>query len=284
MNASASRMNGNGRILNSLIQPLNSAANAAAKNLGFNISPNSANSSGGMVSTAIFIGFLLLIVAAIVTVFYYFGSDVSQGWDSFVKTVKGYFGSSDASPSPAPPSTEAPTQQPMPEQESEGSLAKAASTMEKVLPGGSEVFNVASNRFTYYDAQPLCKAFGAELATYEQVKDAWKKGADWCNYGWVKGQMAVYPTSDETFAKLQGGPEEQRMSCGNPGLNGGYFDNPELRFGVNCYGKRPAEKQLDASELSKNAPISPDALAFDKKVNKYKSEIDTIPVSPFNSR
>ncbi len=115
------------------------------------------------------------------------------------------------------------------------------------------------------------------------MKDAWKKGADWCNYGWVKGQMAVYPTSDETFAKLQGGPEEQRMTCGTPGVNGGYFDNPELRFGVNCYGKRPAQKQLDASELSKNAPVSPDALAFDKKVNQYKSEIDTIPVSPFNA-
>ena len=34
-------------------------------------------------------------------------------------------------------------------------------------------------------------AFDAELASYDQVKDAWQKGADWCNYGWVKGQAAA---------------------------------------------------------------------------------------------
>jgi hypothetical protein len=160
----------------------------------------------------------------------------------------------------------------------------AAAIVEKVLPsGGNEVFNVSSNKYTYYDAQPLCKALGAELATYEQVKEAWDRGADWCNYGWVKGQMAVYPTSDETYSKLQQGPEEQRMSCGLAGVNGGYFDNPEMRFGVNCYGKKPSQSQHDQRELSKNAPLSPDALAFDKKVNQYKSEVDAIGVTSFNT-
>jgi hypothetical protein len=162
---------------------------------------------------------------------------------------------------------------------------KAAQNIEKIIPGGlgKEVFNVSSNKFTYYDAAPMCKALGAELATYEQVKDAFSKGADWCNYGWVQGQMAVYPTQKETYEKLQLGPEEQRMTCGTVGLNGGYFDNPEMRFGVNCYGDKPAKSQHDAAELSKGAPISPDALAFEKKVNQYKSEADTIGVNPFNS-
>ena len=252
---------------------------------------NTNSGSGSMLSSVFFWGILLVIIAGVVLSFYYFGDALKESWNTFTEVVKGYF--SPAAPSTMPPTTEGPTEAPTepPSDTSTESpslgpsdIAKAASTMEKVLPGGNEVFNVSSNRFSYYDAQPLCKAFGAELATYEQVKDAWKKGADWCNYGWVKGQMAVYPTSDETYAKLQGGPEEQRMSCGTPGVNGGYFDNPELRFGVNCYGKRPAEKQHDASELSKNAPISPDALAFDKKVNQYKSEIDSITVSPFQSR
>ena len=272
--------------MNSLIAPLNSAANAAtnfaAKNLGLNMN-SGANSTGPSTGMIVSIVILLLIVAAAVTVFYYFGDQLEESWNSVKEVVLGYFGEKKEVPAPEPPK---PSEQPTPEEQTDAShpdlLAKTASTVEKVLPGGNEVFNVSSNKFTYYDAQPLCKAFGAELATYDQVKEAWKKGADWCNYGWVKGQMAVYPTSEETFAKLQGGPEEQRMSCGTPGVNGGYFDNPELRFGVNCYGKRPAEKQHDASELSKNAPISPDALAFDKKVNKFKSEIDTIPISPFS--
>jgi hypothetical protein len=95
--------------------------------------------------------------------------------------------------------------------------------MNKIMPG-TEVFNISSNRYTYNDAEPLCKALGAELATYDQVKDAWTKGADWCNYGWVKGQMAVYPTSEETYQKTQGGSEEGRQACGRPGINGGYFD------------------------------------------------------------
>jgi hypothetical protein len=142
---------------------------------------------------------------------------------------------------------------------------------------------VSSNKFTFYDAEPLCKALGAELATYDQVKEAWNKGADWCNYGWVKGQMAVYPTSDETYAKLQAGPEEQRMACGRPGINGGYFDNPELRFGVTCVGQKPVQSKHDEREVAKGAPLSPEALAFDKKVNQYKTQSDTIGILPFNT-
>jgi hypothetical protein len=95
--------------------------------------------------------------------------------------------------------------------------------------------------------------------------------------------MAVYPTSDETYAKLQSGPEEQRMSCGRPGVNGGYFDNPEMRFGVNCYGSKPPQSKHDAVDQAKGAPISPDALAFDKKVNQYKNDSDNIGLNPFNN-
>lgn len=93
--------------------------------------------------------------------------------------------------------------------------------VEKVLPGHKEVFNISKNAYTYYDAEPLCKALGAELATYEQVKNAFEGGADWCNYGWTKGQMAVYPTQKETWEHIQEGPEDQRNACGRPGVNGG---------------------------------------------------------------
>ena len=154
--------------------------------------------------------------------------------------------------------------------------------LNNMLPGKKEVFNIAADNYTYTDAEPLCKAFGAELATYDQVKDAWNKGADWCNYGWVKGQSAVYPTQQTTYNKLQAGPEDQRMSCGVPGVNGGYFDNPELQFGVNCYGTRPSENDADARHgMRKN--LTPGALAYDKKVQDYKSHMNEIPVNPFTS-
>jgi len=78
------------------------------------------------------------------------------------------------------------------------------------------------------------------------------------------------------------GPEEQKMACGVPGINGGFFDNPEMRFGVTCVGKKPPQSNHDATVAAKGTPISPDAFAFDKKVNQFKSEADNIGILPFN--
>jgi hypothetical protein len=144
--------------------------------------------------------------------------------------------------------------------------------------GGKQVFNVSRNVYRFTEAEPLCRAFGAELATYDQVKDAYKAGADWCNYGWVKGQLAVYPTQKETYEKLQHGPEDERMSCGLPGVNGGYFPNEDQRFGVNCYGSRPAETALD--ERLQQAEHSD--IEFDRQVNHFKAERDSIAVAPWS--
>lgn len=147
-----------------------------------------------------------------------------------------------------------------------------------VAVGGKQVFNINRNVYTFGEAEPLCRAFGAELASYDQVKAAYESGADWCNYGWVKGQMAVYPTQESTYEKLQHGPESERMSCGRPGVNGGYFPNEEQRFGVNCYGKRPAESALDERiQMEEQTDTS-----FDREVNRFKSELDSIAVTPWN--
>jgi hypothetical protein len=144
--------------------------------------------------------------------------------------------------------------------------------------GAKQVFNVSRNLYTFADAEPLCRAFGAELATYDQVKAAYESGADWCNYGWVKGQLSVYPTQKATYDKLQHGPESERMSCGVPGVNGGYFPNEDQRFGVNCYGARPAESALDEREQMQAKSNT----AFDREVNHYKAQLDSIAVNPWS--
>jgi len=244
----------NSRLMNSLL-PLNS---------GPNTPPKYTMSSTAIVS----IGFILLIVGIIVTIMYYYKVELDGVWNKILDLFN--------PPAPAPAPAPEPQDQPEPEQ------AMSQPVMNKIMPG-TEVFNVSSNKYTYSDAEPLCKAFGAELATYDQVKDAWTKGADWCNYGWVKGQMAVYPTSDETYQKIQAGPEDQRQSCGRPGLNGGYFDNPEMRFGVTCVGNKPPQNKHDEDKAALGAPISPDAVAFDKKVSQFKSEADHIAILPFNN-
>jgi hypothetical protein len=169
------------------------------------------------------------------------------------------------------------------ENETEYDISKL---VDKQLPPRKQVFNISKNRYTYYDAEPLCKAMGAELATYDQVKQALEEGGDWCNYGWSQGQLALFPTQEGTWLKLQKGPEEQRRSCGKPGINGGYFDNPELRFGVNCYGVKPVQKPSDVEVETSNAatPMTPEMIEFDKKVSKYSGMLNEINVLPFNKK
>jgi len=154
-----------------------------------------------------------------------------------------------------------------------------------LFPARKEVFNVSRNIYTFEDATPVCKALGAELASFEQVQEAQKAGADWCNYGWVKGQMAVYPTQKETWNKLQNGPPDQKGACGQPGVNGGYFDNPEMRFGVNCYGVKPDQSANDERLLMENGTIPKTAttLKVDQQIAEIKNNIDMIGILPFSS-
>ena len=224
---------------------------------------------------------MLIMVTLIVATFAIFWRQIRDGFRYAYESLRSALG---AKTEPVKPMDEpvenvtAPPQAPQDVPPSEKKL------VEKVLPGRQEVYNISKNTFTYYDAEPLCKALGSELASYEQVKAAYEGGADWCNYGWVKGQMAVYPTQSETWQQLQEGPEAQRNACGRPGLNGGYFDNPELRFGVNCYGVKPDQKDHDATAVASGdaAPLSPAGLDFEKKVAKYRGEANSISILPFS--
>ena len=151
------------------------------------------------------------------------------------------------------------------------------------MGGMKQVFNISENKYTFDDAEPLCKAMGAELASYDDVVQAWKAGADWCNYGWVKGQSAVYPTQSSTYEKMQKmGTDEQRLACGTVGINGGHFDDTKLQFGVNCYGIKPAETSYNSS--INMLPIEPETNGqreFNTKVAKYQSHISNIKLMPF---
>lgn len=240
-----------------IIEPLNNS-----------IQETMENTRSPFVSIPIIIALGIFIVLFIIVVV--FRQEIAAGLEIGWNKMKEWMGLSKPAVQPPPPEF-------VPHQEE---IDQAS--IEKILPGRKEVFNVAANKYTYSDADALCKAFGAELASYDQVKDAWQKGADWCNYGWVKGQSAIYPTQESTFEKLQAGPEDQKLSCGLPGINGGYFDNPELRFGVNCFGAKPSEKDQDSlRSMMDNINLTPDAIALDKKILGYKSQLNQIPVNPF---
>ena len=146
-----------------------------------------------------------------------------------------------------------------------------------------EVFHVPGNKYTYKQAQAVCKAFDSQLANYSQIEDAYNNGGEWCSYGWSADQMALFPTQKVTWQKLQtkGKCGDEGNNCGRPGINGGYMVNPNIKFGVICFGMKPEE----TSELktSKNPfPKTREELEIEQLASKYKKQINRLKLSPFN--
>ena len=142
---------------------------------------------------------------------------------------------------------------------------------------GSEVFHIGDAQFTYDEASAVCAAYGTQLATLEQIIEAYNNGAEWCGYGWSAGGMALYPTQKGTWDELQREVDPgKRTACGRPGVNGGYFD-PMTKFGVNCFGFKPK------GDFTPPAPVpGVDKMAFDSAVNRFKSMLKTFDVSPWS--
>lgn len=149
-----------------------------------------------------------------------------------------------------------------------------------------EVFHVNNNKYTYDDAKAICKSYNAELATYQQVENSYKNGGEWCGYGWSQDQMALFPTQQSTYDKLkENGPEVQH-NCGRPGINGGYITNPYIKFGVNCFGKKPDASDSDMARLTANEdalPQTAEQRELQAKINYWKENAaELLQLSSFN--
>ena len=148
---------------------------------------------------------------------------------------------------------------------------------------GEQVFNVPGNYYNYSNAKAVCNAYGARLAKYDEIENTYKNGGEWCNYGWSEGQMALFPTQQKTYDLLQG-VKDHEHDCGRPGINGGYIANPEVRFGVNCYGNKPHMTKEDEEYMDAVHPIpqTQEDAVFQKKVDYWKTQVDQMVVAPFN--
>uniref|UniRef100_A0A6C0KIG4 Link domain-containing protein n=1 Tax=viral metagenome TaxID=1070528 RepID=A0A6C0KIG4_9ZZZZ len=150
-----------------------------------------------------------------------------------------------------------------------------------------EVFNISNNLYTYDDAQAICGAYDAKLATYDQVEAAYNDGAEWCNYGWSDGQMIFFPTQKATWDKLQK-TKDHKNNCGRPGVNGGYIGNPYLKFGVNCYGKKPKASDADIARMNAQKgyvyPKSKADIELENKIKYWKDNADKLlKINAFNT-
>jgi hypothetical protein len=268
-----------------------SYAAPAAANYARPLTSNISSPSSGIFSR-LSVVLVVVFVVFVALVFYYktVGYYMNVGWTRIMDLIRGgtdvnvEVGShveANLTPMDAPPQSGMGASEQRP---SGMPGASDSGILNSLSVGGpkKEVFNVSRNVYTFGEASAVCSALGADLASYEQVKDAYEQGADWCNYGWIKGQMAVYPTQKETWDKLQKGAAEFRNACGRIGINGGRFDNPDLRFGVTCYGIKPAQSATDELLESQVAlPQSPEEIEYEKKVQKFREQLATTTILPF---
>ena len=145
-----------------------------------------------------------------------------------------------------------------------------------------EVYHIANQDYTYDQSKCKCESYGGRLATKAEIIDAYNKGANWCSYGWSEKQAAYYPVQKCEWDKIQKEnerlPENSKKFCGLPGINGGFFANPELRFGANCYGVKPK------GELNKpKTPFCP-PMNFCKLETNFEAshKLQTDEITPFN--
>lgn len=95
-----------------------------------------------------------------------------------------------------------------------------------------EVFQIGQNVYRYMEAIEACKKLGGRLATKEELMSALKKGANWCNLGWVEGIEAYYP--------VQNDGQKNCGKVGKKGLNGGRIPS-QVKLAATCYGVKPSQ-------------------------------------------
>ena len=150
----------------------------------------------------------------------------------------------------------------------------------------NEVFHISNNIYTYDDAQAVCSSYGANLATYDQINDYYKNGGEFCGYGWGADQMALFPTQEETWKKLQKHSKTNNV-CGRPGINGGVFD-PSYKFGVNCFGVKPQPTPQELSQMNGlsqingTMPRTKEEIALEQKINYFKQN-NQMNIASFNN-
>ena len=159
-------------------------------------------------------------------------------------------------------------------------------SMNKIV-STNEVFNISNNIYTYDDAKAACKVFNSRLATYDEIEKSYNNGAEWCNYGWSNNQMIFFPTQKATWDALQEDPTTKN-NCGRPGINGGYMENPYLKFGVNCYGKKPQpnedEKNMLSNKSSNIVPKTPADQLLEKKIKFFTdNSANIMNINSFNN-
>ncbi len=169
--------------------------------------------------------------------------------------------------------------------------------MNSIKNVSDEVFQISNQLYTYDQAKCKCESYGTRLATKSELTQAYNNGAHWCNYGWIEGNEAYYPVQqceldrkaknikdyNEILKKHYEDPNKYTLKmvndarqkmyrensldfCGSSaGLNGGLFENKNIKFGATCFGKKPAGMSVREKDAKCNDPFLSEEI---EKINK----------------
>ena len=162
-----------------------------------------------------------------------------------------------------------------------GSGSSGGSSIPDMLGGGgNEVYNIEKNIYSLADADAACRVFDGKLASLDQLMEAHKNGADWCNVGWTSDGVAAFPVQKDTWLKSQENKGARANECGaKHGINIVRSD-PHLLYGVNCYGAKPDAVGL---ENRKRNYISDKERATLLKMDQFRKQKSNMVKLPYNS-
>lgn len=143
-----------------------------------------------------------------------------------------------------------------------------------------EVYNIARNIYALDDAEAACKVFDGQVASMDQLIDAHKTGANWCNVGWTKDKIAAFPVQSKVWDKYQENTDpNKRNECGmQPGVNVARSDS-HLLYGVNCYGIKPKPRGMEKIMRQHMSDREKEMLLKYNEFNKNKEDMN---LQPFN--
>ena len=154
------------------------------------------------------------------------------------------------------------------------------STKDSCDDSSGEVFHIPNNKHSFEKARSICSKYNARLATYSEVEAAYNNGANWCSYGWSEDQLALFPTQLDIYNNLKLIPGHEN-DCGRPGVNGGFIDNANVKFGVNCFGTKPEQTKEDI-EYMERLKLSYSPIIDQDELDKIAKDKDNMLIAPFN--
>ena len=100
----------------------------------------------------------------------------------------------------------------------------------------NRVFYV-KNQYTLSDTERVCSMYGARVATLDNLQGAYNRGANWCSWGWLADGSVAYPVQKSFWKRVE---RTHKGFCGpSHGINLKKEIDPDLQFGVLCYGVPP---------------------------------------------